>query len=816
MQRIKWSRFKGGSTLNNEQTKNLCMALLRAETEQEVDSVLEKKGCMTDDPGIWQPFGDNENNLSTINNQADNATHALVEKIINSVDAVLLAKCFEERIDPRSEAAPSTMNEAAEKFFGVRNGRLDSIDSQERTDLADNIHFVATGPKTHPNYLVIDRGEGQTPHQMPNTFLSLNKKNKWGIPFTQGINNSGGTGVLPFCGKQRYQLIISRRNPECPVDENDPTGDLWGFTLVRKLKPEKGKRPRSMYVYLAPDQQIPSFRADEIPLLPGSVEGSRKPVSYIDGLKHGSCVKLYNYQWTTKSLATTNAREELEKHLYTLCLPVRISETRDYKANYYQTTLSGLSVNVADHHNKSEAKSRLEKGFAPAPATITIDGVGTLPITIVVYKDRDENGELVERRRIPHGAVLTINGQVHASLPTNFISSRAKLNTIAPYTLVVVNCNGLEPEAAEDLFPSSRDRYRHGEIYESVEQRLAELLREHRGLKELNARRRQEQLKDVLTDEEPLKVLQNLVNSDPALAALLGTDGRIHDPHVPEKNGKAFEGRRFPTYFRLRKEPSGGLFKDCPINSYCRIEFETDAENNYFERAESPGVLEIAPEGICSSNMLFNGRMSARFVPPPNAQVGDEILVTVTVTDDNRPDSFVCSFTIRVVSAKDKETREPGNTQPRGGRRAAMPNLIMVTRDGREIDGKATRSWEERDFNEFSGAAVEEGESHLDVYVNMDNIHLLNQLKREARPADHPLMMYWFRYGLLLAMMGLMQEQKRRENRQKSKTSKDSDYSQISENGADGDGLQAIEAASSGLASVIVPIIRRLARGPDE
>lgn len=796
----------------NDSMKDLCMAFLEAETEQEIDSILQRNGFMTDDPSIWRPFGDNENNQGTIGNQQDAPTQALVEKIINSVDAVLLARCFEEQSDPRSEAAPSTMNDAAEEFFGVRNGRLDSIDSQERTDLADNIHFVATGPKAQPNYLIIDRGEGQTPSQMPNTFLSLNKKNKWGIPFTQGINNSGGTGVLPFCGEQRYQLIISRRHPSCPVEESDPTKNLWGFTLVRRLRPEKGKRPRSMYVYLAPDGQISNFEANQVLVLPGSTEGTKPPSPYTDELKYGSCIKLYNYQWTTKSLATTNAREELEKYLYTLCLPVRISETRNYKANYYQTTLSGLSVNVADHHGKSETKSRLEKGFDPAPGTITPNKVGTLPITVVVYKDKDENGKPY-KRRIPHGAVLTVNGQVHASLPSNFLTSRAKLATIAPYTLVVVNCNELTPEVAEDLFPSSRDRYRHGEIYESVEQSLAEWLREHRGLKELNARRRQEQLKDVLTDEEPLKVLQNLVNSDPALAALLGTDGRLHDPHVPEKNGKSFEGRRFPTYFRLRKEPSGGLVKDCPINSYCRVEFETDAENNYFERAESPGTLEIVPQGICSSNALFNGKMSARFVPPPNAQVGDKITIKVTVTDDNRVDPFICSFKIQITAAKDKETKEPGNSQPKGGRRAAMPNPIMVTRDGREIDGKTTLSWEQKDFNEFSAATVDESDKGLDVYINMDNIHLLNQLKRETQPANHPLLMYWFRYGLLLSVMGMMQEQKRR---QSGKEGKEPKYGDTSENGVDTDSLQAVEAASSGIASVVVPIIHRLARGPGE
>lgn len=791
------------------------MALLTAETESEVDSILEKNGYMTDDQSTWRPFGDNENNQGTINNQQDDPTPALIEKIINSVDAVLLAKCFEKQIDPRSEAAPSTMSEAAEDFFGVRNGRLDSIDSQERTELADNIHFIATGSKTQPNYVIVDRGEGQTPHQMPNTFLSLNKKNKWGIPFTQGINNSGGTGVLPFCGGQRYQLILSRRNPACPVDKDDPTGDLWGFTLVRKLRPEKGKRPRSMYVYLAPDGQIPSFRADEVSVLPGSVEGSKRPAPYTESLKYGSCVKLYAYKWTTKTLMTRQPREELEKYLYTLCLPVRISETRDYEANSYQTTLSGLSVNIADHYSKEEKESPLERYFDPASASITVARVGTLPVTIVVYKGRNKDGSRVNKRHVPHGAVFTINGQVHASLPNNFMSSRAKLNTIAPYTLVVVNCNDLEPEAAEDLFPSSRDRYRHGEIYDSVEKALAELLRTHSGLKELNARRRQEELKDVLTDEEPLKVLQKLVSSDPALAALMPseTNGRFSDPSVPEKNDKPFEGQRFPSYFQIRKEPSTGLVKACPIDSYCRVDFETDAENNYFERAESPGKLEITPQGICSSNVLFNGKMSTRFVPPPNAQVGDEIQVTVIVTDDSRPYPFVLSFAIRIVSASDKETRKPGKSHPRGGRRATIPTPIMVTKDGREIDNKTTLSWEDKDFNEFSGAAVEERDNGLDIYINMDNIHLLNQLKREAQPANHPLVMYWFKYGLLLSALGMVQEQRRRQSRQKSK---DPNHDRTSENDENGDGLSAIEAASSGLSSVIVPIIHRLARGPNE
>ncbi len=400
--------------------KKLCMALLRAETEGEIDVILAANGYMTDDPNVWQPFDDNENNLSTINNQASDPTRALVEKIINAVDAMLLAKCWERGIDPRSEKAPSSMGEAAECFFGVRHGRLDSIDPTVRTSLADNIHIVATGPKDQPNYVIVDRGEGQTPQQMPHTFLSLTKKNKWGIPFTQGINNSGGTAVLDFCGDRGYQLLVSRRHPACPVDQDDDSRDLWGFTLVRRLGPEKPKRPRSMYVYLAPNGQVPHFKAVALPMLPGSVEGSKRPAPYAQELSHGSCIKLYNYKWNARSIATTNAREELEKYLYTLCLPVRISETRDYPerkqledgtetkgTRFFQTTLSGLSTNIAGQRSKAQKNSRLEQGFDPASASITLSGIGTLPLTITVYRDKDGEWKQLDKKRIPHGIIIT-------------------------------------------------------------------------------------------------------------------------------------------------------------------------------------------------------------------------------------------------------------------------------------------------------------------------------------------------------------------------------------------------------------------------
>ena len=182
----------------------------------------------------------------------------------------------------------------------------------------------------------------------PNTFLSLHRSNKLRIPFVQGKFNAGGTGVLQFCGARNYQLIVSKRHPIAPREEQDSTADLWGFTLVRRLRPARGERS-SMYVYLAPGDQVLAFGAESIRVLPGDEAPNRAPAPYSRPLEYGTCVKLYNYRWRPKSTVTTEARYEIERHLQAPCLPFRVTETRDYRANY----------SSGPHHQDSgEAKIR--------------------------------------------------------------------------------------------------------------------------------------------------------------------------------------------------------------------------------------------------------------------------------------------------------------------------------------------------------------------------------------------------------------------------------------------------------------------------
>ena len=66
----------------------------------------------------------------------------------------------------------------------------------------------------------------------------------------------GGTGALMFCGDKRFQLIISKRNPNIvsAMKEEGNSNDMWGFTIVRRDLPKKGAGAvrTPVYKYLAP------------------------------------------------------------------------------------------------------------------------------------------------------------------------------------------------------------------------------------------------------------------------------------------------------------------------------------------------------------------------------------------------------------------------------------------------------------------------------------------------------------------------------------------------------------------------------------
>lgn len=780
--------------------------LVLAETEEGVEKLLHDAGYLTDDSDLWKAYG-HENNFAQIGNQQSDPTGAFVEKIINSIDAMLLGACYQHQINPEGPQAPQSMIEAVDRFFGVRDGRLNNLSNQQLRDLATHINVVAVGSKDHPNYLIADRGEGQTPAKFPNTFLSLTRSNKIHIPFVQGKFNSGGTGVLQFCGtgKKNYQLIVSRRQPGCPVDPDDSTWNRWGFTIVRRLLPANGRRS-SMYVYLAPGGEIPSFEADTIRVLPGPSGSNRPATPYAVDLPYGTCIKLYDYRWKAKSLFTLEGRYELEKFLQTSCLPFRLTEAREVfpKAHYYSTTVKGGWLSATETE-EGESK-KLEDGF-PAYAGLHLEGIGTLPYQLAVFKPVKED------RRIPRGVLFVINGQVHGGLPADFVSRKLNFDYLTGKRgplLVLVDCTTMNEQVREDFFMASRDRIRRNEVYSFIEDKLAKALKEHPGLQELNQKRRKEDIEHHLNKETPIDVFQKILKADSTLATLFAVGSRLSAGAGPAKPPSPFVGRKFPTFFRL-KSPKEGATKGCPVNLAARVEFETDADNDYFTRADCPGTITIEPSlDLLEQNHLWNGRYETRFRVPWDAEVGTLIPFTVTVSDVYHINPFVCQFTLRAdpevadnpPEGSEEKPKAPNGRPPRTV--FAEPNLCEVRKE----------EWEEYTpaFTLYESIRIlRDGQGGYDYYLNLDNFFLKHQVAN-AKEDDKPLVRYWFTWGLVLASFGMLKEAERR---MKDTVASNGEEDPENEGGGEDD-LKRINHACNGLAQVIIPIIRTLYHGPKD
>jgi hypothetical protein len=778
--------------------------LLKAETETEVEDVLKKANYNADDAALWQPFGGFGMNLNQINNQQSDATAALVEKLINSIDAVLMAECYQAGIDPKGPTAPRTMADAVDKLFKVKDGRLEHLSAAERTKLAERIQFVATGPKKEPCYLVVDKGEGQTPASFENTFLSLTKQNKDDIPFVQGRFNCGGTGVLPFCGDHKYQLIVSRRHPSCPASPTDTTKGLWGFTLVRRQKAAPGRKS-SMYVFLAPQGKILTFDAPKIMVLPGDSSKNSPAPAYAVPLAHGTCIKLYNYRWKGKSTATTEARFELERYLHSVSIPFRISETRNYSANYYSTTLSGILAQVNETGGEDEATSKFEKGLGPAYGELNLPGIGHLPYKLFLLK------EGFKERNFPHGVFFTLNGQVHGDLPANFVSSTLRFDYLTRSLLISVDCTQMDQAVREDFLMASRDRVRRNEAYDAIYTNLREELREHTGLRMHNALRKKKRLDETLSKEEnAADYMQELLKSDPTLASILGIGGNVITTTGPTTDPVPFNGKQFPTFFRIVKEPKDGLIKSCPLNRTVRLEFETDALNEYFDRPDCPGSVIFDPPNLCVSSHLWDGKFTTKFQMPYDANVGDVVDMTITVTDierDQKAQPFVSHFKIKGVAEADDLPVPPPGIKPPGTKRndnGKVSSAVLSAPDIREVRREL---WTDSQFqfDDYSAVKIshaDEGQGYV-FFVNMDNRFLINELHK-TKDEESNLVRHWFKYGVVLSALGILKEIERLEEQGGLKDDEDTEPLD----------LDRVGRFAAGLARVVVPMIRALHKGP--
>jgi len=799
--------------------KMLALALLNSDSESEVIDLLKKAGYW-DDPGAWRLLGDKDGNYSTIGNQQARPEAALVEKIVNSVDARLMNACLEEGIDPESHRAPRSIRHAISVLFDgcdpatFREGTIADWTQTKTLEQARHITVAITGNKPaqgRPCVSIADSGEGQSPGLFPDTFMSIDKSNKLRIPFVQGKYNMGGTGALKFCGKQSLQLTISRRNPRiiegwrekgAKWTSTDPRDNEWGFTIVRRELPSgaAGDVRNSVFRYLAPLKknqgdvgQVLSFKSESIPMFPDD----NRPYSRAGG--HGTVVKLFEYDskgMGSHAFMKGGMKTPVETLLPHIALPVRMHECRAYRgkeAASFATNIVGLGVRL----NENRADN-LEDGY-PTTASFVVQGES---MTAQIYAFK---GDKAESYSTNEGIILTVNGQTHGVIPKTFFQrERVKMGRLARSLIVLIDCSEISVKAREDLFMASRDRLSNGELRKQIEEELEDIIGKHQGLKELRERRRLEEISNRLGESKPLeKVLDSIIKNSPALSRLFLFGQRLSKQHsadtdekpgggVGREGGNAnFEPRPHPTYFRFHKRKYGdSLDRNAEIDRRCRIKFDTDAQNDYFERSHLRGMYELEVidgplEGlVLDHNMNIHEGIANWSIklPDERVDVGNKLTVQCTVNDETLIEPFVNIARITVTPHQVHEPPEKpysreintsggkkseGGTGPDGeggtsrGQGAkdsggiALPEIEEVTR--------AHAAWSKYQFQDSTACKVIEdevdGQSSFTFYINVENLSLRAEMKDSKR--DVVLLKKKFVWGNVLIGLALIHESKR-------------------------------------------------------
>ncbi|HEX8198559.1 MAG TPA: hypothetical protein VF571_20355 [Pyrinomonadaceae bacterium] len=708
--------------------------LYNCSNESDVDNLISKHSEIFVQEN-WFPYGNNEWNLGVIGNQQENSVAALVEKLINSIDAILMRRCYEQGINPKSQQAPKSIEEAVETFF-PNSSSWDL--STFRKKQAESIQIIADGPKMDTSLVIYDDGEGQHPENFETTFLSLLRGNKNEIPFVQGKYNMGGSGALVFCGKKRFQLLASKRY--------DRTGK-FGFTLIRKHPfSESEKRKDTFYEFLKINGKIPSFEISELDL----GLHNRK-------FKTGTIIKLYSYDLPSgsRSVISRDLNQSINEYLFQPALPIYTIDTKERYPD--DTNLQRELFGLKRRLEAESSKKYVEDTFS---ININKKSVGEMHITCYVFnpliedKNAKESREAVQREFFKNNmAVLfSLNGQVHGHYTSEFITRSLKYPLFRDSLLIHVDCSKMEYDFRSELFMASRDRLKGGEESRRLRDLLASALKKS-PLDELYKRRKEVIAVGANEANDLLKSFTRNLPLNNDLLKLLNQTFKLEEQKPKGESASKssnhkrnvdipFKPNRFPTSFKFDRKNDGETpIAQIPLGSERTLKFITDVENDYFDRTEDSGELQIALLDIQNNNSNggkqppvprkieelinvvrtspHNGTIKVTLSPTRDAQVGDAIRLKVTLSSAGK--EFDEIFWIKIVDKEgkiEKSVLKDESAEPMG-----LPQLIRVYKEQKE----GCQTWNQLESQgitmnyETIMHPLAEGEKLETIFINMDS-----------------------------------------------------------------------------------------------
>ncbi len=619
---------------------------------------------------------------------------------------------------------------------------------------ASNIQVIADGitkfksARTYDTSLTIyDNGEGQHPDNFEETFLSIGKGNKNDILFVQGKYNMGGTGSIVFCGKNRYQLIASKKH--------DDTGE-FGFTLIRKhpfSEHDKQTKKNTWYEYLKIDGKIPSFPIDILDL------GLHDKV-----FKTGSIIKLYSYDLPegARSVISKDLKDRVDEFLFEPALPILMV---DKKERYpHDRELQRLAFGLKRKLEKEDRKY-IDDYFTLEHSS---SKVGEMKVTSYVFKTKVGDKNIKESRntirneffRSKMYVVFTMNGQVQGHLTSEFITRSLKFPLLKDHLLIHVDCTNMEYDFRSQLFMASRDRLKEGEEYRYLRDLLTKELKSSK-LETIHKTRKDSISVDSADTSDLIRSFtKNLPFNNDLLKLLNNTFDIEKEEEKKKKKEKKekhkqeektteeekFVPQRFPSFFKFKSSKKGTNAVSIQKGKNKTLEFETDVENHYFDRDDDQGELKISlvdvgdndseggnqkgtPKDISeildvSKTSPENGKIKVSLQPTDKLAVGDEVQIKIDLTSPSG--DFEETILIEIDQPQKDQPPKEKKEEPE---KIGLPELALTAQnptDDKIISWDKLSEVTDMDYDNIMYIYSPDGEKLAKIYINLDSSVLKN------------------------------------------------------------------------------------------
>jgi len=579
--------------------RNLILKILECDTADKLRQLIETDTYFGEIK--WLPYGGFANNTGVINGQMKEPENSLIEKVTNSIDAILMRKCQETGIEPRDRLrSPKDMEEAIKRYFGGR----DEIRKKRSEFAKEMIRLTAQGLKEKPTITVIDKGEGQTPNEIPKTILSLQQEIKKKIKFVYGTYNQGGSSSLGFCQDSSHlinyvQLVLCRR-AQTIKSNKEPDFDNFGFTIVRSRYDEESGNFTYEY-FVEKDGKIPNFPYNE----PIRVSGY--------DFSEGCVIRLYDYQLSSPgNIVFRGLNESIEKKLSYSPLPMFLQELREYRGDT-EYTIFGFREKM----ERLETKV-MHPGF-PAYCPVDLGEIGKKAIRVFILQHKSKHKENIDSYLSQKEKVFFIrNGMTLHSENTSWLREYCGLTDLAPYMFIFVDISEISPALATMLH-SGREQFRNTPTTRLTLDRLKIFLE---SFQELDKEYGSLTAADTEVEDKDLKKqLAKEAAKDPELKRLfdLGEDFPTQESDGG-KQKKPYMGEYLPTKFELIGPDDRYIEK----KTYSKVSFKTEAVDDLFQRTEDKGEYDWneSDKFFISFSGIHSGIITFRVDVKPHIEIG--------------------------------------------------------------------------------------------------------------------------------------------------------------------------------------------------